>query len=81
LSPSVFKNRCRFYIDSDFKSLLKGISSCLAINGQAYMLLRDLPEHNWNSLAEATKVLEDKMTINIIGDIRGTHFVKFCHNR
>ncbi|MEY4616965.1 MAG: hypothetical protein RJB66_1925 [Pseudomonadota bacterium] len=75
-SPSPFKNRCRFYIDSDFEHLIKGITHCLATPGQAYVLLRDLPQHGWNPLNEAKKIVKDCCEIQLLGDIRGTHLIK-----
>lgn len=76
LSPSQFKNRCRFFIDSDFKSLLLGIWNSLTTQGNAYVLLRDLSEHGWSSAQEAHKILEKRAKVEVLGDIRGTHFVK-----
>jgi tRNA1(Val) A37 N6-methylase TrmN6 len=76
LSPSEFKNRCRFFIDSDFKNLLMGIAKSLTSGGQAYLLLRDLSQHKWNSLQEAEKILQGQLSITTIGDIRSTHFVR-----
>ncbi|MDG0816879.1 RsmD family RNA methyltransferase [Bdellovibrio svalbardensis] len=75
LSPSEFKNRCRFFIDSGFAELLLGISASLAENGKAYLLLRDLSEHGWHSLEEAKSILKGTLHIELLGDIRGTHFV------
>lgn len=76
LSASEFKNRCRFFIDSDLKNLLLGIANCLTTTGAAYVLLRDLPEHRWNVLEEAKKICQGKLQVELLGDIRGTHFVK-----
>ena len=76
LSPSEFKNRCRFFIDSDLKNLLLGISHSLKKSGSSYMLLRDLPEHRWNVITEAERICEGLLNIHILGDVRGTHFVK-----
>lgn len=76
LSVSEFKNRCRFFIDSDLKNLLLGIANCLKAQGSAYVLLRDLPEHRWNVLEEAQKICQGKLQVELLGDIRGTHFVK-----
>jgi tRNA1(Val) A37 N6-methylase TrmN6 len=76
LSPSEFKNRCRFFMDSDFENLLLGIKNSLALGGQAYLLMRDLPEHKWNVIREAEKVLQGALDLTVLGDIRGTHFVR-----
>lgn len=79
LSPSEFKNRCRFFIDSDLKNLLLGIQYSLKKSGSAYLLLRDLPEHNWNVIQEAEMICSPKMELSVLGDIRGTHFIKLSH--
>ncbi|MGZ3774348.1 MAG: methyltransferase [Pseudobdellovibrionaceae bacterium] len=76
MSPSDFKNRCRFFIDSDFVTLLKAIEVSLHINGSAYILLRNLEDHGWNAFEEAQKILSPQMKIEKIGDIRGTDLVR-----
>lgn len=75
LSPSEFKNRCRFFIDSDFKTLLEAIHFSLRPEGVAYMLLRDLKENGVDTLKEAEKILEGKRNIKKIEEIRGTPLV------
>ncbi len=76
LSPSEFKNRCRFFIDSDLQNFFLGISHSLKKTGSAYILLRDLPEHKWDVLAEARRICANRLQLDILGDIRGTHFVR-----
>lgn len=71
-SPSEFKNRCRFYIDSDFKTLLLGIVNSLEDDGEGYLLLRDLSDHGVDLEAEARSVLGARAVLERIGDIRGT---------
>jgi len=68
LSPSTFKNRCRFFLDSDFRTLLESIDRSLA--GRAFILLRDLREHGVDVAAEARQVLGDRL--QHVGEIRGT---------
>lgn len=75
LSPSEFKNRCRFYIDSTFSQLLLGITNTLYQNGKAFLLLRDLPEHRWSAIDEAQNILRGRLKLDRIGDIRGTHLI------
>ncbi len=81
LSPSVFKNRCRFFMDSNFANLLLGINNSLSSQGKAYLLLRDLPEHRWHALTETEKVLGGSLSFEILGDIRGTHFVRLSPSK
>ncbi|MES2803816.1 MAG: methyltransferase [Bdellovibrionota bacterium] len=40
-SPSEFKNRCRFFIDSDWQTMLRFMQASLKPEGQAYFLVRD----------------------------------------
>ena len=76
LSPSEFKNRCRFFIDSDFPALFLGIANALSPEGVAYILLKDLPQHGWNVVAEAEKVCGSNLRLEKLGDIRGTLFLR-----
>jgi len=48
LSSSDFKNRCRFFIDSDFKSLIQGIAKSLKPEGRAFVLIKSLDKHGIN---------------------------------
>lgn len=75
LSPSEFKNRCRFFIDSDFKNLIEAINNALKPQGSAYILLRDLQNHGVNPLNEARKILGEDRSISVVADIRGTPLV------
>lgn len=75
LSPSEFKNRCRFFLDSDFKNLIEAINNALKPKGSAYILMRDLKEHGLSPLSEARKILGDQRSISVVGDIRGTLLV------
>lgn len=77
LSPSVFKNRCRFFIDSTFTNFILAIANTLAINGEAYFLLRPLKQHGYDVLDDIKKILQDKPNIIVekISEIRGTDVV------
>lgn len=41
LSPSEFKNRCRFFIDSDWQTLILFLKQSLKPDGNAYFLVRE----------------------------------------
>jgi tRNA1Val (adenine37-N6)-methyltransferase len=64
LSSNEFKNRCRFFLDSDYPSLIKAIEYSLAQNGRAYVLLKSLEEHGisiekeFHSLTAILKLVE-----------------------
>lgn len=76
LSPSEFKNRCRFFIDSDLQCLLAGVHNCLKPDGIGFMTLRELAEHGLDILAEARNFSENRLQIKQAGLIRGTHLLK-----
>lgn len=45
LSPSEFKNRCRFFLDSDFSQFLFFLKDHLTASGSAYFLMRSQEQH------------------------------------
>jgi tRNA1Val (adenine37-N6)-methyltransferase len=77
LSPSEFKNRCRFFIDSDLITLMQVIQRALnQRGGVAYVLLRDLRAHGSDIESEARRALGDSAQLWRIGEIRGTGLFK-----
>lgn len=81
LSPSDFKNRCRFFLDSDFATLLRGLVHSLKPEGRAFVLLREQSEHGWSSFAEAQRILGSTVHFEKLEDIRGTGFVQITKAR
>lgn len=78
LSPSEFKNRCRFFIDSDFNQLLETVLWVLKPKGQAYLLLRSLKDHGRSVEEDLSEVLQDRARSEIVADIRGTDLVRIA---
>lgn len=76
LSPSEFKNRCRFFLDSDFASLVRVLEKVLSAQGQAFILLRDQSEHGLNMQQEFRRHLSLKLQMEVLEDIRGTGVVR-----
>lgn len=79
LSPSEFKNRCRFYIDSTFEKLIEAILFSLKSNGQAYVLIRKLEEHGWDLQNELTVLAKNRfpdVKITVVKNIRGTDLIQ-----
>jgi len=72
LSPSEFKNRCRFFIDSGFKELMQAISFLLKPRGSAFILLQSLTDHNINIISEVEGF--QLFTVKNRGLIRATGF-------
>ena len=76
LSPSEFKNRCRFFIDSSFEHYIQAIENALANNGRAYFLLRPLKHHGLDLFHKTQQLLKHTPTIvKKITTIRGTDVV------
>jgi tRNA1Val (adenine37-N6)-methyltransferase len=71
LSPIEFKNRCRFFIDSDYPTLIKAIEYSLAQNGRAYVLLKSLHEHGI-SIEKEFQSLTWVLKLENLGLIRDT---------
>lgn len=76
LSPSKFKNRCRFYLDSTFENYILSLKNVLAPNGEAYFLLRNLQQHGIELLKKMEILLKDS-SISIIPftNIRSTEVI------
>jgi len=76
LSPSEFKNRCRFYLDSSFENYIRAIENSLASNGRAYFLLRPLKHHGLDLFSDIQKILQKTaVTGKKISNIRGTDII------
>jgi tRNA1(Val) A37 N6-methylase TrmN6 len=76
LSPSEFKNRCRFFIDSTFEKLIESIEYSLAPEGEAYLLLRTLEEHGYDLLTELRTLIHGKLQCENLTLVRGTFLLK-----
>ncbi len=76
LSPSEFKNRCRFYLDSSFSNYIKALENALAKNGKAYFLLRPLKHHGLDLFSDIQKILQDtSVTVEKIAHLRGSDVI------
>lgn len=76
LSPSEFKNRCRFFLDSDFKTLIHSILKALKPNCNAYLLVRPGDNHGRNPVEEICQYLGVFGTAQVIDNIRGTNIIE-----
>ncbi|KTC93298.1 methyltransferase [Legionella cincinnatiensis] len=76
LSPSQFKNRCRFYLDSSFHNYIRALENSLANNGRAYFLLRPLKHHGFDLFSDIQKILQEtSATVRKISHIRGVDII------
>ncbi len=76
LSPSEFKNRCRFFLDSDFKTLFETIHYALKPGAHAFVLVRAGSEHGRNPLHEIKQIFKSRASVELFQEIRGTWVVK-----
>lgn len=76
LSPSEFKNRCRFFMDANFFQLLDGIANALSTKGSAYLIMRDLSKNGWDTQYEIEKYLDGRLKVIPHEKIRGQLFLR-----
>ncbi len=76
LSPNQFKNRCRFFIDSDFETLIKVCVHVLKIQGAAYLLVRSGVHHGRKPIDEINIILGNSGVACILDNIRGTDIIE-----
>lgn len=75
LSPNEFKNRCRFFIDSNFQKLIQSTIHVLAPEGRAFLLMRPGSHHGRNLIEEIKKLCANLASVQIIDEVRGTDIV------
>ncbi len=78
ISPSEFKNRCRFFIDSTFRNLIEAIMNSLKEKGEAFVLLRPLQQHKINYVNELISIIPSDFSYVQVTDIRGTDLVRIA---
>lgn len=76
LSPSEFKNRCRFFLDSSFEKLIESIHDSLAMDGEAFLLVRDLEDHQIDLLSELKRLTRGRLKVENLDLVRGTFLLK-----
>lgn len=78
LSPNNFKNRCRFFIDSDYPNLVKAIENSLHPEGKAFVLLKSLQEHGLD-IEKEFHGLSPVLALENLGLIRDTSLYCITH--
>lgn len=77
LSPSEFKNRCRFFLDSNLEELIKTVHYVLKENGEAFLLIRPGKHHGRELINEVQTILEPlNGKAEIFDEVRGTNIVR-----
>lgn len=80
LSPSDFKNRCRFFLDSDFDTLIRAALFALKPGAHAYMLIRPGTHHGRSLVADIINILSDTGRANIVDNVRGVDIIELSKN-
>lgn len=78
LSPSEIKTRARFFVDSDFETLIKAITHSLKPNGEAYVLAKAGGTHGRNSISEIQNLVSNSARAESVAAIRGTDVIQIC---
>ena len=76
LSPNDFKNRCRFFLDSDFKTSIEATLFTLKPKAKAYLLVREGNHHGRNLLEDMKTILAKRGSAQFIDNVRGTDIVQ-----
>lgn len=74
-SPVEINNRARFFLDADFRCLIRAVEHALVPGGEAYILVKPGTPHGRDSLAEIRSTLGPATSATVIADIRGTSVV------
>jgi tRNA1(Val) A37 N6-methylase TrmN6 len=75
LSPNEFKNRCRFFIDSDLPKMIKAIIFSLKENGKAYLLVRPGTPNGRNLKDEISNLASNLLNVELLDVVRGTNIL------
>lgn len=76
LSPSDFKNRCRFFMDSNLEELIKAILFSLKPQGNAYLLARPGTHHGRNLEDQIKKLVGELGETKVVDNVRGTNVLR-----
>jgi tRNA1(Val) A37 N6-methylase TrmN6 len=76
LGQSEFRNRCHFLLDGSFFELCEALIFCLAPDGEAYILLKNLKAQGIDQLKELQEFAGQKFKAETIGIVRGTPVVR-----
>lgn len=80
MSPSEFKNRCRFFIDSDFSELIRAIEYTLSPTGKAFILIKSLEKHGVK-IEKELQALSPQLEVLSLGLIRTTDLFEITKKR
>jgi tRNA1(Val) A37 N6-methylase TrmN6 len=76
LSDNEFKNRCRFFIDSDFKTLVEFIRYSLSDTGRCFLIFHDLKDHKIDLNREIQKIAGLHLHVKHLAPIRKSIFLE-----
>ena len=81
LPPDEIKLRAKFFIDSTFEKLIESIEHSLSPTGEAFILVRDLSDHGWDTLSDLRVLIRGKLFCEMVADIRGTLLLRLYRNQ
>jgi len=79
LSPSDFKNRCRFFLDSSYENFILSMTHALKTTGVCYFLQRDLTVHKINLFQRLLNILPMNFDATIVKELRSVQIIHLKH--
>lgn len=76
IPPDDFKARCRFFLDSDFRTLWNSALAVLKPGGLAYVLVREQADHGRKRQQQVVEQIKNRAELLNIEDLRGTFLYK-----
>jgi len=78
LSSNDFQNRCRFFLDSDLATLVRGVANAITPGGNAFLLMKSGALHGRSLLRDAKLWLRSRAEASIAAEIRGTLVIRIA---
>lgn len=76
VSDSSLRNRSRFFLDSTFQRLIQTIDFCLAMDGEAFVLIRSQEDHDRDILLELRNLIRGRMQCENLCLVRDTFLLR-----
>lgn len=80
LSHKPLNDRCRFFLDDSFESLIQGVVNALKPGGEAYLLCKSGKAHGRNSLREIRRYCALNASADFVKSIRTTQVLRLIKN-
>lgn len=80
LSNKLLNDRCRFFLDDSFESLIHGVVNALKPGGEAYLLCKSGEVHGRNNLREVRRYCGVNASADFVAAIRTTQVLRLIKN-